>query len=113
MQQPTFSVVIAAYQAAEFIGNAIESALAQEPPPLEVIVSDDGSTDDLAAAAARFGDAVRLIRIEHGGKAAAKNAGAAVARGDFLAFLDADDRYLPGRLKAIAAAIEREPRSTS
>ena len=109
MQQPTFSVVIAAYQAAEFIGNAIESALAQEPPPLEVIVSDDGSTDDLAAAAARFGDAVRLVRIEHGGEAAAKNAGAAVARGDFLAFLDADDRYLPGRLKAIAAAIEREP----
>jgi O-antigen/teichoic acid export membrane protein len=109
VQQPLFSVVIAAYQAAEFVGNAIESALEQDPPPLEVIVSDDGSTDDLAAAVARFGDAVRLIRIEHGGEAAAKNAGAAAARGEFLSFLDADDRYLPGRFAAIAGVIAREP----
>jgi len=107
--EPFFSVIIAAYQAAAFIGGAIESALEQEPPPLEVIVGDDGSTDDLESAVAQFGPAVRVVRIEHGGEAAAKNAAAAVARGDFLAFLDADDRFLRGRLEAIAAAARADP----
>jgi GT2 family glycosyltransferase len=87
---PTFSVLIAAYQAASFIGGAVDSALEQMPPPHEVIVADDGSTDDLAGALARFGDTVTLVRIEHGGEAAAKNAAAAAASGDFLAFLDAE-----------------------
>ncbi len=106
---PTFSVLIAAYQAASFIGGAIDSALEQMPPPHEVIVADDGSTDDLARALARFGDAVTLVRIEHGGEAAAKNAAAAAASGDFLAFLDADDRFLPGRLAAIGELALAEP----
>jgi glycosyltransferase involved in cell wall biosynthesis len=96
---PTFSVLIAAYQAAEFIGGAIESAIEQVPPPLEVIVGDDGSTDDLAGALARFGDAVTLVRIAHGGEAAAKNAAAGAATGDFL----------PGRLAAIGALAQAEP----
>lgn len=96
----TFSVVIAAYQAADVVGAGVQSALEQSPPPLEVIVSDDGSTDDLAGALSGFGSAVRMTRIEHGGEAAAKNAGASLATGDFLAFLDADDRFLPGRLQA-------------
>lgn len=106
---PTFSVVIAAYQAAEVIGTAIASALEQEPPPLEVIVGDDGSTDDLAGAVAPFASAVRVVRIEHGGEAAAKNAAAGAATGDVLAFLDADDRFLPGRLAAIAARFDEDP----
>jgi glycosyltransferase involved in cell wall biosynthesis len=107
--RPSFSVVVAAFQAADFIGGALESALAQDPAPLEVIVGDDGSTDDLASAVAPYGDAVRVVRIEHGGEAAAKNAAAAVAQGDFLAFLDADDRFLPGRLHSIAAAVRADP----
>jgi glycosyltransferase involved in cell wall biosynthesis len=106
---PSFSVIIAAYEAAATIGDAVRSALEQVPPPMEIIVGDDESTDDLPAALAPFGDSVRVVRIEHGGEAAAKNAAAAVARGDFLAFLDADDRFLPGRLAAIAALLEREP----
>jgi glycosyltransferase involved in cell wall biosynthesis len=106
---PTFSVVIAAYQAAEFVGEAVQSALDQDPSPVEVIVGDDGSTDDLDAALAPFGTRVRKVRIEHAGEAAAKNAGAAVAVGDFLAFLDADDRYLPGRLAAIASLARAQP----
>ncbi|HWE81494.1 MAG TPA: glycosyltransferase [Gaiellaceae bacterium] len=107
--QPTFTVVIAAYQAAAFIGQAIESALEQEPPPAEIIVGDDGSTDDLAGAVARFGDAVKVVRIEHGGEGAAKNAAVAAASAEFVAFLDADDRFLPGRLAAIGSLARERP----
>jgi glycosyltransferase involved in cell wall biosynthesis len=106
---PTFSVLIAAYESAGFIHDAVQSALDQEPPPLELIVGDDGSTDDLAGALAPFGTAVRVVRIEHAGEAAAKNAAAAAATGHFLAFLDADDRFLPGRLAAIGQLAAEEP----
>jgi glycosyltransferase involved in cell wall biosynthesis len=106
---PTFSVLIAAYESATFIGDGVHSALDQEPPPLEVIVGDDGSTDDLAGALAPFGTAVRVVRIDHAGEAAAKNAAAAAATGDFLAFLDADDRFLPGRLAAIGQLAAEQP----
>jgi glycosyltransferase involved in cell wall biosynthesis len=106
---PRFSVVIAAYQAAGFIADAVQSAVEQAPPPHEVIVADDGSTDDLTAALAGFADAVRVVRITHGGEAAAKNAGAAAATGEFIAFLDADDRFLPGRLKALSALAVARP----
>ena len=109
MRSPSFSVVIAAYEAAGFIAAAVESALEQVPPPHEVIVADDGSTDDLRGAVARFGETVRVVRIDHGGEAAAKNAGCGAATGDFLAFLDADDRFLPGRLAALAALAVARP----
>jgi hypothetical protein len=102
-QTPTFSVVIAAYQAADMIGEAIESALTQTVPPLEVIVSDDGSTDDLASALAPFGKRVTLLRGgENAGPAAARNRAAREAAGDFLAVLDADDVWLPRRLEALS-----------
>ncbi len=106
---PTFSVIVAAWQAAGFIHDALRSALDQDPPPLEVVVCDDGSTDDLAAAVRPFGDGVRLIRIEHGGEAAAKNAAASEARGDFVAVLDADDVFLPGRLEAMGRLAASRP----
>jgi glycosyltransferase involved in cell wall biosynthesis len=108
-RHPTFSVVIAAYESARFVGDAVQSALDQQPPPLEVIVGDDGSTDDLAGALAPFGTAVTVVRIEHAGEAAAKNAAAAAAEGDFLAFLDADDRFLSGRLAAIGQLAAEHP----
>lgn len=101
--------MIAAYQAADFIPDAIRSALDQVPAPHEVVVADDGSTDELADALAPFGAAVQLTRIPHGGEAAAKNAGAAGATGDFIAFLDADDRFLPGRLAALSALALAQP----
>lgn len=91
------------------IGDAIESALRQDPPPLEIVVCDDGSTDDLAAALEPFGTAIRSLRIEHGGEAAAKNAAAQAASGDFLAVLDADDVYLPGRLAAFEELATHRP----
>ena len=109
MEEPTFSVVVAAYNAAGTIADAIISALEQDPPPLEIVVGDDESTDDLAGALAPFGDAVRVVRIEHGGEGAAKNAAAGVARGEFIAFLDADDTFLPGRLAALEALARSRP----
>jgi len=106
---PRFSVVIAAYQAAGTITEAVESALAQEPPPLEVIVADDGSTDDIEGALARFGDRVALLRGEHSGEAAAKNRAFRAARGEFVVILDADDVYLPGRIDALGRLASARP----
>jgi GT2 family glycosyltransferase len=106
---PTFSVVIAAYQAAAFVGAAVESALAQTRPPFEVIVSDDGSTDDVAGALEAWRDRIVLLRNVHGGEAAAKNAGAAAAAGEFVVLLDADDVYLPGRLEALGELAAARP----
>jgi hypothetical protein len=106
---PTFSIVVPAYQAAETIGEALRSALAQTQPAHEIIVVDDGSTDDLDAALARFADSITLIRKENGGSASARNAGAAAATGDFLAILDADDAYHPRRLEALAALATARP----
>jgi glycosyltransferase involved in cell wall biosynthesis len=99
---PTYSVIIAAYQAAAFIGDAVESALAQTLSPHEIIVCDDGSTDALDAALAPYLDRITLIHKENGGEASAKNAAAQAASGDFVAILDADDVYYPERLEALA-----------
>jgi GT2 family glycosyltransferase len=93
------SVIIPAYNAARFVGNAIESALGQTVPPLEVIVIDDGSGDGTAEVVARFPAPVRLVRQSNGGPAAARNHGARVATGEWLALLDADDRWLPHKLE--------------
>ena len=106
---PSLSVIVAAYQAAEVIGDAVGSALGQTVPPLEVIVCDDGSTDDLAGALAPFGDRVRLLRQANGGEAAAKNAAAAAASGDYVVVLDADDVFEPERLEALGACLAARP----
>jgi glycosyltransferase involved in cell wall biosynthesis len=108
-KRPTFSVVIAAYQAAEFIGDAIESVLAQTLPPLEIIVCDDGSTDDLERALIPYRKEIALLRKENGGEASAKNAAARNASGDFIAILDADDVYLPERLEALTELSVQRP----
>ena len=107
--QPSFSVLVAAYNVAGLIGEALESALGQTRPPLEVIVCDDGSTDDLESALAPFLERITLIRKENGGEATAKNAAAREASGDFLVILDADDVYLPGRLAALAELARARP----
>jgi hypothetical protein len=107
---PTFSVIIAAYQAAEYIADAVRSVLDQTLEPLEIVVCDDASTDDLAAAVAPFGANVRLLRREtNGGEAAAKNDAARAARGEYVAVLDADDVYLPNRLEAVGRLAALRP----
>jgi hypothetical protein len=99
---PSFSIVIAAYQAADVIGEAVASALTQTRPALEVIVCDDGSTDDLASALDRFRDRITVLRKENGGEASAKNVGTRAACADFVVFLDADDVFMPDRLRALS-----------
>jgi glycosyltransferase involved in cell wall biosynthesis len=96
----TVSVVIPAYNAARHIVRTVESALAQTVPPLEILIVDDGSQDDTAEVAGRLPAPVRVIRKPNGGPGSARNVGAAEARGDWLAFLDADDWWFPGKLEA-------------
>jgi cellulose synthase/poly-beta-1,6-N-acetylglucosamine synthase-like glycosyltransferase len=100
-QPPRFSVVIPAYEAAAFAAEAVGSALAQTLPPHEVIVCDDGSTDDLAGALARYAGRIVLLRKQNGGLASARNAGIRVSSGEFIAFLDADNVLLPKYLEAL------------
>ena len=96
MSVPLVSVVVPAYQAEAFLGEALASALAQDHPAVEVVVVDDGSSDRTAEVAAAY--PVRVLRRPHRGPAAARNAGLAVARGAFLTILDADDLWPPDRL---------------
>jgi glycosyltransferase involved in cell wall biosynthesis len=97
---PLVSVVIASYNMARYMALAVESALNQTYRNVEVLVIDDGSTDDTPAVIARFSvdDRVRYISQRNRGQAAAKNRGIRAARGDYIAFLDADDYWAPERL---------------
>lgn len=106
---PPFSVIIPAFNAAPTLARAIESVRAQSWPAHEILVVDDGSTDASADVARRFGAAVRLIQQPNGGVSSARNAGAAAATGDWLAFLDADDWYAPDRLRLHAEWIAEDP----
>jgi GT2 family glycosyltransferase len=108
-RSPTFSVIITAYQAAGFISEAVESALDQSVPAHEVIVCDDGSTDDLETVLAPYREEIIYLRKEQGGTSSAINAAAAAASGEFVAILDADDAYLQGRLEALSALASARP----
>jgi len=109
MTAPTFSVIIAAYDAETTIGEALDSVFAQTLPPLEIVVVDDGSTDRTADVVARNGDQVRLIRQENRGPAAARNVAVRQAVGDFVAILDADDVFEPERLAAFSELAAAHP----
>jgi glycosyltransferase involved in cell wall biosynthesis len=106
---PTFSVVIAAYQAEGSVAAAVESALQQTLAPLEVVVCDDGSTDATPAVLSGFGDAIRVVRRPNGGESAAKNTAVAAARGQFVVVLDADDVFHRRRLEALAWLAQQRP----
>jgi hypothetical protein len=106
---PRFSVLVPAYNAAATIAETVESALGQTAPPHEVVVCDDGSTDDLEGALAPYRDRIAFVRKENGGGASALNAAAARASGDFLVVLDSDDAYLPTRLAEMGALAAARP----
>ncbi len=91
------SVVIPAYNPGRFLREAVESAVSQQPPPLEVLVIDDGSTEPLSVPEHAL---VRVFRQPKSGVSAARNRGIREARGDLIAFLDADDLWYPGKLEA-------------
>jgi len=108
MNEPLISVIMPAYKCAGFIHEAIDSALCQDVP-LEVIVINDCSPDDLDAAMERYRDDLRvryLCNEQNMGAAQSRNRGVQLAKGQYVAFLDSDDRWLPGKLKKQLAAME-------
>jgi glycosyltransferase involved in cell wall biosynthesis len=106
---PSFSVLIAVHNGAATIGAAVESALAQTRPALEVIVCDDGSTDRLTAALEPYRHRIELLTQENLGAAAALNHAIRQASGDFIAILDADDIYDPARIEALGDLAAARP----
>jgi glycosyltransferase involved in cell wall biosynthesis len=103
--QTTISVIIPVYNGGRFLAEAIESVLAQDLVPNEILVVDDGSTDDSLAVAQGFEPRICIVSQSNAGVAAARNTGLDHASGEFVAFLDADDLMLPRRLAAQAAAM--------
>lgn len=110
MRQPIVSVIVPTYNCSELLPQAVRSVLSQglSNEDLELIVVDDGSTDDVAAALAPFDGAVTLLRQGNAGPAAARNRGVAASRGVFVTFLDADDYWLAGCLPAMLALAARD-----
>jgi glycosyltransferase involved in cell wall biosynthesis len=107
---PRVSVIIPTFNRVGLVREAIESALAQTYRDLEIIVADDGSTDETAAVVARFGGAVTYLPLPHRGlPAATRNGGLRIARGELIAFLDSDDLFLPHKLALQTVALEAHP----
>jgi glycosyltransferase involved in cell wall biosynthesis len=109
MSAPAVSVVIPAYNAERYLPAALDSVLAQTYPAQEIIVVDDGSADATLQAARRYGPPVQAHAQAHSGPAVARNLGVSLARGDFLAFLDADDLWAADKLECQLAALAADP----
>lgn len=109
MSPPRVSVVIPSYNYGAFVAETVESALAQTVRPHEVIVVDDGSTDDTRARLAPYADRVRYVHQANRGLSAARNHGIAEATGDWIALLDADDLWHPEKTALQLRALERYP----
>jgi len=112
---PSVSVIMPVFNGARFIGTALASVLAQTTPPVEVILVDDGSTDDSADVLRTLVETnpsavpIRILSQENAGQSASRNNGAAIARGELIAFLDQDDRWYPEHLAVLAEPFASQP----
>jgi len=104
---PTVSVIIPAYNCDRYIVQAVESVLSQEDCLVEIIIIDDGSTDKTEEVLKPYEDRLRYVKQKNQGVAAARNHGIAIAKGDYIAFLDADDYFLPRKLSLQAQMLEQ------
>jgi len=112
MPRPVFSVLINNYNYGRFVARAVVSALNQTERETEVIVVDDGSSDDSRTVLEGFRERAHVIFQPNGGQAAAMNAAVAASRGEFLCFLDSDDWWASDKLAAVGAALRSDPRAS-
>jgi hypothetical protein len=106
---PLFSVIVPTFNRAAMLGETLASVFRQRFTDYEVIVADDGSTDDTLSLLAAYGDQLRIVRQSNRGPGAARNLAAAAARGDYLAFLDSDDLWFPWTLSVYASIVIGAP----
>jgi glycosyltransferase involved in cell wall biosynthesis len=113
MTRPVLTVLIDTYNYGHFIEQAIESVLSQDFPmdQTEILVVDDGSTDDTAERLKKYGSRIQYVYKPNGGQASAFNLGFAHARGEIVILLDADDYFLPGKLGEVAIAFQQNPQA--
>jgi len=115
IEDAKISVIVTCYNCAAYIGQALGSVLEQSLVPYEIIVVDDGSTDDsagiMAGYAERYGSRLTLTRKENGGHSSAVNAGFAASTGDVVCFLDSDDLFYPNKIETLARAWHKHPRA--
>ncbi len=107
--EPAVSVIIPAYNCDRYIVQAVESVLQQEDCSYEIIIIDDGSTDATEEVLAPYRDRLRYVKQKNQGVAAARNHGIAISQADFVAFLDADDYFLPDKLARQADILIKSP----
>ena len=110
-EKPLVSVVVPAYNRAATIGSTLDTIVAQSGWPFEIVVVDDGSSDDTAAIASRHAPESRVIVQENQGRSAARNNGARLAAGDLLYFFDSDDLMEPGAIARLAQLLHEDPQT--
>ena len=108
---PRVSAIIPTYNRKAFVLEAIESVLAQTYKDYELIVVDDGSDDGTAEALKQYGERIRYVYQRHGGVSTGRNRGLELARGEFIAFLDSDDLWLPKKLQMQVAFMDANPQA--
>ena len=112
MSTPLVSIVVLCHNYGRYLGEAVDSALAQDYPRTEVIVVDDGSTDDSLEVATGYGDRIRVLTQENEGMARSCNRGVRESDGDLFAFLSADDWFEPTYVTELHRALERTPQAS-
>jgi glycosyltransferase involved in cell wall biosynthesis len=109
MDQPLISCIVPVFNGERYLAQALDSIITQSYKPLEIIVADDGSSDGTAGIVAAYGKRVRYLSQSNKGPAAARNLGISAARGDFVAFLDADDLWHREKLERQMARFTADP----